>query len=510
MKGAAMEYREFRLVISNPNNVIAKITYYNNVTGDHSNKPDITDASINMDPLRDLTIRFFRRWLEKTNIVRQRDDFIVLGSHLYEILFGDPRIRQAFETELDNALKKKANPPLRLVLEFKKGARDLAELPWEFLYCPRNKGYFLGACTDLILARHTPDMYLDDEMRNELKPTSEQLRILLVISSPQFEEVPDPFDPTKKVQNRLPEIRAEDVRSKISSLKYATVDTLRKPTKSELTRRVKQFRPHVLHFIGHGQNGKLALVQEKSKELADWIEDATLADCFAEYQPHLVFLHACEGAVSGSYELFKGLALKLMEARIPTVVAMQFEVEVDEASRFAMRFYDELSLGRSIDEAVQLGRTELGTGKNEAGQQNYSTRSFGCPVVYIQNCTEEIVLVHAQEQAGQPGQQPQTQAQTPAGASDECPVCGWSLSARAKFCRNPDCGVELMQCKNCGNLMEKEGRCIECGYRASAAGVKVDLATAASVAAFSSPAPEGGFMKGSPEADSLRKTAKAG
>ena len=502
-----MEYREFRLVISNPNNVIAKITYYNNVTGDHSNKPDITDANINLDQLRDLTIRFFRRWLEK-NIVRQRDDFIVLGSHLYEILFGDPRIRQAFETELDNSLKKKANPPLRLVLEFKKGARDLAELPWEFLYCPRNKGYFLGACTDLILARHTPDMYLTDEMRDELKPTSEQLRILLVISSPQFEEVEDRFDPSKKVSNKLPEIRAEDIRSKISSLKYATVDTLRRPTKSVLTGKVKQFRPHVLHFIGHGQNGRLALVQEKSKELADWIEDATLADCFAEYQPHLVFLHACEGAVSGSYELFKGLALKLMEARIPTVVAMQFEVEVDEASRFAMRFYDELSQGRSIDEAVQLGRTELGTGKSEAGQQNYSNRSFGCPVVYIQNCTEEIVLVHAQEQAGQ--QQTQTQGQMPAGASDECPVCGWSLSARAKFCRNPDCGVELMQCKECGNLMEKNGRCIECGYRASAASVSVDMTAATSVTTSPSPALEGGFIKDSSRADSLRKTAKAG
>jgi CHAT domain len=458
-----MEYREFRMVITGEKNVIAKRSRYDKING-MSTLPDITDKQIHMDRLWSQTISMFRFWLEK-NKSDQRDDFVVLGWNLYNALFGDDEIRQAFEKELNESLKKKSNPPLRLILEFKPGARELAEYPWEFLYCPIGKGYFLGACTEMILARHTPwPMYPDETTRDERRPSSEPLRILMVISSPEFEEVNSYFD-SSKMRNKLPEISAEDVRRKISSLKYATVETLSKPTKESLTDRINTFKPHVLHFIGHGKNGKLALVQAKDKALADWIEDASLADCFADHQPRLIFLHACEGAVSGSYELFKGLALKLMEARIPTVVAMQFEVGIGEASRFATRFYEALSLGRSIDEAVQLGRAELGTGKNEQGQQNYSSRAFGCPVVYIQNCSEEIVLVQAQEQDTDGDQSQAQQPPTKNAGMSACPVCGIQLSSKAKFCRNKECiAGELVPCDECGELMEKNSRCVNCGF----------------------------------------------
>jgi hypothetical protein len=467
-----MEYREFRLVIKSPTDITAKRTEYNYETDTVTSYPEIKGTQIFMDILRKQTIDMFGHWLEK-NKVDQRDEFVVLGTNLYEALFGDPNIRSAFEAELVKYVGGNSNPPLRLVLEFETQADKLAQLPWEFLHCPMNEGYFLGARTNLILARHTPKPWiLDEAMLKVLKPKPGQLRILMVISSPEYEEVEDLFDKSKKVLIKLPEISgAEELRSTIvNKLKGAEIKMLRQPIKSVFERTAETFEPHVLHFIGHGKNGRLALVQDKNKRstdknksLAEWITDASFADCFEHYQPPLVFLHACQGAMSSSYEMFKGLALKLMQARIPTVVAMQFEVEVGEASRFATRFYEELSRGRSIDEAVQRGREELGTGKNEPGQQNYSNRAFGCPVVYIRNCSREIVLVQAQQMDNDEGPAPTPPVE--ATRQSRCPGCGIPLSIYAKFCKNKDCTAgELTQCPECGQLMEKNSRCISCGF----------------------------------------------
>ena len=115
-----------------------------------------------------------------------------------------------------------------------------------------------------------------------------------------------------------------------------------------------------------------------------------MADAFLDFQPRLIFLHTCEGdkedkedAESESYDGFKKLALELVYSQVPAVVAMQYPVKNRVAIKFAETFYQCLGEGKRIDEAVQEGRLELGRYLDE---QNFSSRAFGSPMVYLQKC----------------------------------------------------------------------------------------------------------------------------
>ena len=136
------------------------------------------------------------------------------------------------------------------------------------------------------------------------------------------------------------------------------------------------------------RKGHLAFVKDEKDETVRWISDVDLADAFMDFQPRLIFLHACEGASSDSYEGFKGLALQLVYSKIPAVVAMQYSVENKVAIQFAKTFYQCLGEGKPVDVAVQAGRLELGM---YLGEQNFSSRAFGSPVVYLQSAQGIII-----------------------------------------------------------------------------------------------------------------------
>ncbi len=166
------------------------------------------------------------------------------------------------------------------------------------------------------------------------------------------------------------------------------VGSLYDPTRGELESKLREFRPHVIHFIGHGkfedEQGWLALEDEKDHEVADWITDDTFASNLTQGEfprPRLVFLDACEGAYSSSYEAFRGTALKLVRSYIPAVVAMQYKVENEVANLFADAFYRSLSQGNPVDEAVQAGRLKLKkflSEKNSSAAARSAARSSFC------------------------------------------------------------------------------------------------------------------------------------
>ncbi len=190
-----------------------------------------------------------------------------------------------------------------------------------------------------------------------------------------------------------------------------------KPTKLSLAEKVKQLQPHVLHFIGHGQyrrgEGYLALVKDDLKT-ARWVNEMDLADCFLDYQPRLIFLHACQGAHAESYKAFMVIALKLAHQKVSAVMAMQYEVTNEVANIFANRFYKSLGEGKPIDVAVQDGRLELSMYLEE---ENFSSRAFGSPVVYLQSAENIIIPSH------------------------RCPSCEAEAHENDRFCG--ECGKSL-------------------------------------------------------------------
>ncbi|MFX0197422.1 MAG: CHAT domain-containing protein, partial [Candidatus Hodarchaeota archaeon] len=279
----------------------------------------------------------------------------------------------------------------------------------------------------------------------------------------------------------LAEVKADPVVKTIAELQKGfpgdiEIDKLYQPTKRSFTDRVKSFHPHVLHFIGHGKydkhnklgGGSLAFVQEGDQKTATWIGDLDLADSFQDFQPRLIFLHACEGATSESYEGFRGVALQLVYSKVPAVVAMQYPIKNKVAIEFAKKFYQCLGEGKPIDVAVQEGRLELGMYLDE---RNFSSRAFGSPVVYLQSA-EGIIIAEAQDE-------PKTQLQPPSTSFKvTCPYpdCTGMVIPSRRFC--PACRRPLMRCPECDEVMAKDLEfCDNCGYNRESKAYHIEVTT---------------------------------
>jgi hypothetical protein len=389
------------------------------------------------DELVDLAIERVRYWIN-TNACG-REDLALLGRCLYKLLFHD-KMRKHFESTFlafKRELEQDPDARLRLILVFDRKAKELAKLPWEFIFMPSgdDKGFFLaGERTDLILTRFAAR---PDQDRRRFDPEEAPLRILVVLSRPRELGAVDPGDAVKEIHK----------------LEGAVVKTVEKPMKSVLQTEIESFKPHVLHFIGHGQAGKIALFRDESEIEDDelksgerrealWVNSQTLSSMFTNVKPRLVFLHACKGAETFPTSLasFTSTARDLVYSDIPAVVGMQYEIENEDAAQFAKTFYAEIAKGKPIDEAVSAGRRALGLGASES----WGDRRFGTPVVYLQS-KDPIVLAHAAAEAAVPS------------ADLEWFPCPYGAGCRSQvtkqYKRCLDCRKPLKLCPECGYVM---------------------------------------------------------
>ena len=453
-----MPYIEFRVRVEDTRSILAWQAPAPPVKGD-----------VHYETLSRQTVHVLNRWLAEGRI-KDRDELTLLGSHLYGILFQGLIGKQFRESYFG----KPKDTVLRVVLEFLPAARDLATLPWEYLYFPDSnedgRGFFIAARSNLILSRHVPLSGPADVGRHK----SKELRVLLVLSQPEFELVEETRDDEPvTVQRTMGIVESVDVVALLKDLEKTSqgrirIGTLEQPSRRSFTEELQRFDPHVVHFVGHGRytkgSGALAFVSKTraGRAEATWLADAAFADCFLEMRPQLIFLHACEGARSDSYEAFSGVALQLVYSRLPAVIAMQYPISNEVAVAFARCLYHALSQGRAIDEAVQEGRRELGLYLDEP---NFSSRAFGSPVVFLQSkdaSSLEGLVIEPEQPAAAAGA---VSAALAAGRTLRCPQIGCAAlinpdrqycqkcRQRYKLCTNPVCGLAVefgaKFCDNC-------------------------------------------------------------
>jgi hypothetical protein len=339
--------------------------------------------TIDRDKLRMQEIGLFQEWL-KIGKLTERRAFELLGTLLYNLLFGTD-VKSQFEMAFQE-IKRTPGERLRVRLSFQEEATRLAGLPWEYLYCPASvnqEGFFLATETHLVLTRYIP---LNMEQEPDLLPPEQDpLRILLVVAQPTGLDTVL-YKPVIDAINKLGE------RYPIKTQEFA------KPTVSSLRRQIEEYQPHVLHFIGHGRyneakrRGEIALLA--ADDSAAWKTDHDFTSLFQSLasKPRLIVLQACEGAVSGFADDFAGLALRLMRAETPAVVAMQYPITNEAALVFSRGFYEALAEGHPVDDAVQEGRRAIVDEEMELADEAYSSRSFGTPVLHM-NSESGIVLV---------------------------------------------------------------------------------------------------------------------
>jgi hypothetical protein len=141
------------------------------------------------------------------------------------------------------------------------------------------------------------------------------------------------------------------------------VDLLPAPAGPTLQRRIEDFAPHVLHFIGHGDldAAKQQEFQLRFKfDTGGWEWSANQIGKFVDglaVKPRLVVLNSCH---SSRPELSAApVATALLEAGVLAVIGAQAAVRIDHAREFSRAFYSALAKGQPVDRAMAEARNDL-------------------------------------------------------------------------------------------------------------------------------------------------------
>jgi CHAT domain-containing protein len=225
---------------------------------------------------------------------------------------------------------------------------------------------------NLVLSRFIP---LETERLDDLKSVEGPMTILIVVSSPEDQ----------------PRVIAPPVIEAIQNLaknQEITVVVEKLPTVDRFQEVIQENRPHVLHFLGHGefdetkQAGKIALLADDERQ-ARWVPDRLFAAYFTQMEapPRLVFLHSCEGGANQFSARFAGLAPQLVRNNVQAVIAMQYPIQNKAAILFSKAFYRELLRRAPVDSAAQSGRYAI-TNDPDYG---YESRVFGTPMLWMRS-----------------------------------------------------------------------------------------------------------------------------
>jgi tetratricopeptide (TPR) repeat protein len=260
---------------------------------------------------------------------------------------------------------------LRLHLELP----ELVELPWEFLY---EEGGFLG------LAKNNPRILI---MRSpiDVRPvrTVEHhlpLQILIMTAEPTGRSS-DAKREKELIKEALKEVEEE---GRVSLKELLGTD-------AELANIYKNKTLDIFHFIGRGS------INEATREGELILEDVhgnarnISADKFSRSLPNsvkLVFLNACEAARGNAHEPFSSIA-HILAKQGYVVIAMQFPVSINAASRFADIFYSEMAMRTPVGEAVAEARQRVFT------MADCNPLDWAAPVVYMKS--EDGVLFNIKD-----------------------------------------------------------------------------------------------------------------
>jgi hypothetical protein len=175
-----------------------------------------------------------------------------------------------------------------------------------------------------------------------------------------------------------------------------------------LQRSLRRDEVHVLHFIGHGffdvQRNEGGLVFEEETRQSRRVSAEQIGTLLHDHLAlRLVFLNACEGARGGTIP-FAGVAQKLVQQRVPAVLAMQYAVSDAAAISLAYEFYCALADGVALDEATSEARKAIYV----AGE----TFEWGTPVLFSRSADGVILNLAKDEQQAMP-QIPSQDAQPP-------------------------------------------------------------------------------------------------
>ncbi len=300
-----------------------------------------------------------------------------IGERVLDCLFDlknsseGPKIMGALEDRIAD------NEGVELEFDLSQTA-ELSGIPWESLYL-RSRDRFLAIGTSSNIVRKL-------DAQAELPPAIElPIRILVVAANPK-EDLETDVE-LGNIQRRIEELVAGgDTEFEIASLPDATRDDFR--------RKVNEWQPHIIHYIGHssfdGAEGSLYFESEEEGK-SDRVSAEVLRNMLLNRRPWLVVLNSCQSGATSRDAPMAGMAQNLLQRlNIPFVVAMQQPVSDEAAINFSQDFYTALTSGETVASAVTIGRCAIANDADELTQCELIT-----PVLYTSGDVDRLQFAAA-------------------------------------------------------------------------------------------------------------------
>lgn len=313
-----------------------------------------------------------RRFTEGlTNEAPPQEELEDLGASLFRYLFPG-QIRRLY----DEVRSKTAGRRLDLVIT--SNSPWVSELPWEFAFDSDRRNFL--ALEEINLTRNV----MTNIPAEEIAVSSSPLRVLVASSAPLdaprlslAKEASLIFGAFKPLQ--------EAGLLEVEELSHATPALLQQRL-YEAALVDRKF--DVLHFVGHGQfdpeKDDGFLLMEDENQMGFVVGADSLRRILCRRGLRIVFLNACETGSGSLLGINRGLASRLVEGGLPTVIANQYAVLDAAAVIFAHRFYLALAYGSSVGDAVREARVAVDYSLPDG------TMDWAVPVVFAQNPREKL------------------------------------------------------------------------------------------------------------------------
>ncbi|WP_156172026.1 CHAT domain-containing protein [Aurantiacibacter gangjinensis] len=179
--------------------------------------------------------------------------------------------------------------------------------------------------------------------KSSSKAPKKMLRVAYLVTNPQPAATLNTLQEAKQVTKA---IEASSFASKIELRPFLA------PSFDDLIDALNRFKPHMVHFSGHGGDKTLLFDNENIGETGGTVLDfdtvAELLDA-VDFKPRGLILMACD-TVEG--------ADKFLETT-DFVIAMADSIDDDAASEFSVRFYKSISSGVALETAVKQGKLSI-------------------------------------------------------------------------------------------------------------------------------------------------------
>lgn len=287
------------------------------------------------------------------------------GTRLFNAVMSE-RVGQWYRSNYDRAVERKAGLRVRLGIQ----APELAALPWEYLYDAEHE-IFVARNSFSSVVRYVEVDHKSDSLRVDLP-----LTVLGVVAGPS-----DQVELSKDVErDRMERALAELIKAGSVQLKWTEDGTF-----SAFGRGLRQHKPHIVHFIGHGafDEGENAgtILFERDDGTTNAVSADTLGGLLMGHRNvRLMVLNSCEGARGNTTSLFSSSAGSLVRRGIPAVIAMQYPISDNAAVLFSHELYRGLADMEPVDKAVSSARLQMHASEPESPE-------WGTPVLYLQSDT---------------------------------------------------------------------------------------------------------------------------